>query len=111
MSADAEATLIPKEFLCRRCNHCSSHLRPDGLVDCQIAEIPVVPVQRSAYTHFEDCPQRSGHTPLPGYKLRLLASFARRVTKREGQELMPERIATAEAVIRSDMRTMARLGR
>jgi hypothetical protein len=111
MSADVGSKPIPKEFLCRRCNHCGDDLRQDGLVDCQLSEHPVVPVERREYGRFEHCPLRTGFEPLPSDKLRLLASYARRVKDRDGSEQMYARLDSAESVIRNDMRISARLRR
>lgn len=109
MSANVASEPIPKAFLCRRCKHCHDHLRPDGLIDCALSEHPVIPIERKDYGRFEHCPQRTGDIPLPSHKLKLLASYARRVKGRDGSELIHARLDSAEAVIRSDLRISAKL--
>jgi hypothetical protein len=103
-------TPIPKHFLCRRCRKTGTHLTADGLVDCQSAGGVVAPISRSDYGRFEDCPHRSAM--LPGYKLRLLATLARRARMNKlPSEIAMSRVESAEAIIRLDLSIAQQIAR
>lgn len=109
MSGNGENNPIPNKFLCRRCNFTEGTLTDEGLVACSVSNTNVAPVERRLYQRFELCPQRTETARIPSCKLKLLASFARRLRRRYGTDAITERLVSAEAAIRADLQVTSRL--